>query len=707
VRRTVQARDDFVMIPFPRLASTSDRLIAAAVEGYKREAAVVDARLAREVTVAQKATALSDLCDQLRKSSGVRLEAGRSVADEKVTVFCEKMPLRDVMRQLGRPFGYTWLRSGKEGEYRYELVQDLRSQLVEEELRNRDRNAALLAMDREVERYRPYLNLSPEEALAKAKTAAPGEKWLLEKFAGDGWGPIQAYFRLSRDELAALRAGQTLKFSQDPKPGEQPLPAAFARDVLQSFQRARGMRIVISGENIRTSTDPNDTAGRPVTEVPQARAVVSLSLDQSDLGQFVLHGNEGFTISIGGNNSSWENGGNITGSVLAPGVRNPQNATANAHLAHDPALRKTVTVRGVKRQASGVREDARRQASGVSPATAPTTVRPTDASRLTPDVSPDASRLTPDASQEVTSADVLEALHKASGAPIAADFYTRLYPAAAVAVQEQPLFDALNRIADTMRLRWTKDGEWLQFRSTSYYDDRLKEVPNRLLARWAASRKEHGVSTLEDLTEIGQLSEAQLNARDMAKGARVLWGLEEWDLARNRKLQTHLNYLATLTPSQRQAAQSSMGLAFAQMTLAQQQQYIALATGSHPDQIQSLDELAGATLRVEYTLPGGFEWRVPGKSSGAVSFSPARGPTREAALQAALRVSARAEAAQIVPTELAVSFRFAMRSPQTGSHTHFLRVTPGGTWSSTDRSTPDGKVSGAGAAPEAKRPGAP
>ena len=33
-------------------------------------------------------------------------------ADEKVTVFCKEMALREVMRQLSRPFGYTWVRSG-------------------------------------------------------------------------------------------------------------------------------------------------------------------------------------------------------------------------------------------------------------------------------------------------------------------------------------------------------------------------------------------------------------------------------------------------------------------------------------------------------------------------------------------------------------------------------------------------------------------
>src|SRR5205085_6782497 len=105
------------------------------------------------------------------KDTGIQLTAGPSVADEKVTLFCAKLPLRDVMRQLSRPFGYTWLRSGTPGQYRYELVQDLRSQLLEEELRNRDRNAALVALEREMERYRQYLSLSPVEAGERLKTA--------------------------------------------------------------------------------------------------------------------------------------------------------------------------------------------------------------------------------------------------------------------------------------------------------------------------------------------------------------------------------------------------------------------------------------------------------------------------------------------------------------------------------------------------------
>src|SRR5437868_4891882 len=127
------------------------------------EKEVIDPRLAQKVSCAFKATALSDLCERLKSDTGIHLAAGPSVADEKVTLFCEKLPLREVMRQLSRPFGYTWLRTRKEGgQYRYELVQDLRSQLLEEELRNRDRNAALLALDAQMQQYRPYLDMSFE-----------------------------------------------------------------------------------------------------------------------------------------------------------------------------------------------------------------------------------------------------------------------------------------------------------------------------------------------------------------------------------------------------------------------------------------------------------------------------------------------------------------------------------------------------------------
>src|SRR5712691_7254176 len=91
-------------------AAAAASLTGSAAATSQNEAEIIDERLTRKVTLAVKAIALADLCAQLRIETGIQITAGPSVADEKVTLFCEKLPLREVMRQLSRPFGYTWLR---------------------------------------------------------------------------------------------------------------------------------------------------------------------------------------------------------------------------------------------------------------------------------------------------------------------------------------------------------------------------------------------------------------------------------------------------------------------------------------------------------------------------------------------------------------------------------------------------------------------
>jgi RNA polymerase sigma-70 factor (ECF subfamily) len=505
------------------------------------EKEIVDDRLTQKVTCAFKGTALSDLCEKLKSDTGVHLVAGPSVADEKVTLFCEKLPLREVMRQLSRPFGYTWLRSGTPGQYRYELVQDLRSQLLEEELRNRDRNQSLLALEKEIERYRPYLNLSPDEALERAGAAPAGEKELLEKLSGPRWGVLQMFVRLSPQDLALLRAGQDLYFCEAPQAGEAPLPPGqrvlppeIGRGVLQSM---RGWRLIKSRndegvEGYGYSPDRTAPGALPPADIPTCRAGVTLRLNQSELGYLRLGGLSHIN-SMGSNGQIYNdlqqyNGDCATG--IGPTVLSPNNAALNAGLARDPALQRRVTV-----VTSGRGGDQR-----AVPAAG------------TPD--PNETSAGAHASPKVISADVLEALHRATGQPIISDYYTRLYEPQTVTARDTPLFDALNRLADTMRMRWNKETDWLQFRTASFYDDRLKEVPNRLLSRWVASRRQHGVLSLDDLCEIAELRDAQLDAGEMAEGARDYLGLAEWDLARDGLLRPHLRFLASLMPSQRQEA---------------------------------------------------------------------------------------------------------------------------------------------------------
>src|SRR5205823_3500055 len=144
--------------------------------------------------------------------------------------------------------------------------------------------------------------------------------------------------------------------------------------------------------------------------------------------------------------------------------------------------------------------------------------------------------------------------------------------------------------------------------SASYYNDRPKEVPHRLLTRWAAARRRQGLLSLDDLVEISQLTDAQLDGAEMAEGAVDCWGLKEWFLVCNGELRPHVRFLAEFTPSQRQEMQSATGLSFTKMTLAQQQGFLTRALQGDETPLQSLEELAGATLRVAYTRPGGYQW---------------------------------------------------------------------------------------------------
>jgi hypothetical protein len=283
---------------------------------------------------------------------------------------------------------------------------------------------------------------------------------------------------------------------------------------------------------------------------------------------------------------------------------------------------------------------------------------------------------------KVTTADVLEALHRATGMPIVADFYTRLHKPEAVSLKDRPLFDTLNQLSDAMRLRWNKEtsardaGAWLQFRSMTYYHDRLKEVPNRLLARWKSARREHGVLTLEDMVEISQLPDAPLNASSMAEGARECWELQEWDLARDWVVLANLRFLAQLTPAQRREVQSTGGLRFAKLTLAQQQAFFNRRVSLQPD-IHSLEELSGAALRVDYTQPDCFEWgppqnqtlrwavrSAPGAAGKWLPVPAVQERTRDAALQALRQIDPRIRAA-VRATALAEAGRALVASTTT------------------------------------------
>jgi len=523
--------DSFVEVPLPQLAARGESANAAALRSYQDEKAISDPRLQRKVTLAKKAVAFGELLEQLAKETGIDISATRGVADDKLTVFCKDKPLRDLMRQITQHFGFTWERTGSDPAYGYRLKQPLRNQFLEEELRNKDRHEALLALDREMESLKKHFDLSPEQAREAAENAEGKEKDQLELLGGIGWAPARLYFGLSPEDQSALQGGKKLYFGENGTP--------FPKELAQGTLNALTGHAFIDGDGIsinssRKAAGEQNPKGKSPAEVG-AKPAAMLELQRDELGQVSLYAHTGF--SQGG--SAAMNGVPLATGV-SPSVASPKNAEANAAKKKLPAYQKSATVSLARK--------------GLV---------------------------------KWTSADALEAIHKATGRDVLGDYFTRLVP---YKEEKGSLFEVLAHTCDPLRLRWDEKEGWLTFRSTDFFNMRLKEVPTRLLERWAAQRKAAGKLSPEELRELSRLTDDQLNASSMAEGAKELYGLAEWDIVRSETTRPIWRFYDSLPTPLRTAMQSEKGLAFSQLGLEGRQKFVKAAYQHNPDRITQIQQ---------------------------------------------------------------------------------------------------------------------
>jgi len=85
------------------------------------------------VTLAVKGEALTDVLDVLQEQTGVRLRAGRDVADQKVTIFVDDKPLRRAMEGLALLLEYHWSPKSIGGKKVYEIWEDEKTRLKRED----------------------------------------------------------------------------------------------------------------------------------------------------------------------------------------------------------------------------------------------------------------------------------------------------------------------------------------------------------------------------------------------------------------------------------------------------------------------------------------------------------------------------------------------------------------------------------------------
>lgn len=600
---TTRQGDDFIAVSWPQIANLNPSpaqqraLLRQAAAEYRRQKEIVDTRLAQNVSLGVKGASFSDFCRRLSEKLHVEIGANRGIADEKVTVFCENLPVRDAMRAVTQVFGYRWLRSGEENAYRYELCQDLRSRLTEEELRNRDLNEALLALD---------------AAMQQRKAKADQEK----ESAPEEWALTQLYARLSAADRAALLNGQRLLFRSDSADPARKLPDDLKTPILQTIAP---FRVTATGQLV-----DRDGQGTAVAAMPGAKALVQLHIAHTDLGTITLQQAIGFRypLTVGGEGGMGGEQGH--GNPLATGhnplaVR-PDNAGANRALRNLPEFTRLVSLQPEsscpRLQEEGTPPDKRGNYE-------------TEEEMLA------AHELPP--MPHVTSADVWEEVHKKTKLPIVADYYTHLYAVSPFAIRNASLFEALCKVGDNLGARWRKSGDFLLSRAVSYYWDKQKEVPNRFLARWQEDGKRTDGLPFEDIMEMAALSDAQLDSLTVSQGIRHCLGLNEWGLlfANNEGWRDFYlmrrNVLRTMANMQRdvrEAALSPEGLEFDRCNPVQQQEIVnALENLGF-----SYKKLVGSHVRVEYVPSGRYVWNprraleVDGTSQSRLPLIQGRNP---------------------------------------------------------------------------------
>jgi hypothetical protein len=627
-RDAAPQRDDFIYIEPPRIAGSDPRALratmAAAIARYQKEKAIVDRRLEKKITLAVKGIAFLDLCKLLTKETEIQLRAGRAIADEKVTIFCEQQPLRDIMRQITHLFGYTWARSGEEGAYLYDLFQENRLQLAEQALRDQDLNASLLALDEALGIYQPFLKLSRAELLQQLRDSrkqAPAdrnqslkmEETPLQKAASGSLVAIQMMNQLTPAERETLRNGQEVRFSTDLRTGYGLLAPEMSKRLLETF-------------------DFRTPEGSFSGNSPGAAATITLSIDRSELGQLSLMCEIGFSTA---HPRSGIGQHTVLATGRSPSTVKPDNRTANKGSEHDPDLQPAVTLKLKSCNKPDVQ-----------------TLHGVDANVILHIEDAMEAQITPP-TLHVNSADVWEEIHRQTGLPIVADYYTHLYPMQSLLANEKKLFDALCQVGDTMGVRWKKEGSFLQCRTASFYWDKMKEVPNRLLDSWRRDREQNEGLPLDDFLEMAKLSDVQLNSVIVGQGVRHCLGLEEWNILNStmtpRKYDTIrplARFLADLPRSECHRALSPDGILLSLLPTANKETIAQIVKRIG---IQS-DTLDGIKMRIEYVPSNLYVWNptFDSREEADKGFPPiVADKTLERALEAAKKVYPRVEAGDI------------------------------------------------------------
>jgi hypothetical protein len=621
--RTAMRRTLCLLSLLGLLLGVATHNLGAAPEQRQRSALADVAALDKPITYTETRIPLGELVQKVAVDTGVPLTADRDVADEPVAVVVKEMPARELLEQLADLLDYRWSPRQKSDEAKdrpsekakdlaanargvtaktpaamptYVIWQDLPSKQREEALRRaalgdvekrfqetlkRYLEVAAMSPDQiqALEKYpqqqfKELEKLSPEERQAFMTTPEMQEKMQRANVARQLALPLPRALagllsRLTTQQWAVLREDRTLTLSTDPQPGELRLPAETAR----TFREAQPV-MYPPGVTVRFS-DPNGEEQMRQREKQMQeqwaaatgyQVTLRLDADPSRTRGSMFLSAQPRPIRSGAPNSQagmYFGGG--MGSSLSVGV--------------PPVDFRRQTVENTPQRREELEKDP---VVGVK-------------LPFKPEAKPQVDPFGPGSGTRWRLVDLLPDLARTYDVQILADAYSTGSSLGTIAMTPAPtaLFTLLDRYTQFSH-RWDRRGRLIRLRSRTWFLDRPREIPLRLVREWTSLQEQQGGLSFDDYVKMATtLTDTQLNG--LTGISEELRNLNLYEVPRARHA---LRLYATFNPAQRQQLWQGGVLTVAQMTPVQRSHFLASLQETNRGRPQPirLDQWAGGSF---------------------------------------------------------------------------------------------------------------
>jgi hypothetical protein len=484
--------------------------------------------LEKPVSYTETKIPLGELVTRVSADTGVTLTASTDVADEPVAVVVKDMPARQLLEQVADLLDYRWSRhvqrptpNAQRLTPSFEIYQDVAGRQREAKLREAADAEIRRRFQEELDRYLEVAALSQAEMQAmweeekrrrqKEEKLSPEEQRALanspEQKAWNRragliftlWSPIaravtRVVGQLNDRQWAMLLQEGELVFSTDPKPGEQRLPSEAARTFRES----------------RPSLNPPEMYSPSEPETEQRMR----QWEQEGQSQWAEA--TGYRVRIDLNANRPDREGTLSLSAMAELIRAQPGVMYGAAFGLGNVLgggihinaRASAPLQHLSENQSPERQAALEQDPVVGIA---------NRRRVASAARPRPLNGIPEVAWRWWLRDLLPALAQTYHVQFLSDAYWN--HAAEVSIRDAlaepaPLFRLLDG-APSFTHRWERRGALIRLRSWTWFLDRPKEIPLRLVRRWRSLYEAHGALPLDEyLSMVGQLTDTQLAGLD-------------------------------------------------------------------------------------------------------------------------------------------------------------------------------------------------